>query len=93
LSILYFIPFPLHYVGGVIDRDYTGEIKVILINHGDKTVEIKRHNRVAQLVVEQVCGIEPQYFDADTPTLTPMDITSVIDKQERGLKGFGSTGD
>ena len=38
---------------GVIDPDYTGEIKVILFNHGLKDFEIKKGDRIAQLVLER----------------------------------------
>ena len=39
--------------GGVIDADYTGEIKVILRNHGDTIHEFKAGDRIAQLIVEK----------------------------------------
>jgi len=37
--------------GGLIDADYTGEIKVILGNHGDTNYEFKAGDRIAQLIV------------------------------------------
>ena len=36
---------------GIIDSDYTGEIKVILINHGNKAVRIYPGDRIAQLIL------------------------------------------
>ena len=36
---------------GVIDPDYTGEVKVVLFNHGDKDFEVKKGDRIAQLVL------------------------------------------
>jgi dUTP pyrophosphatase len=36
---------------GVIDPDYTGEIKVVLFNHGPSDFEIKKGDRIAQLVL------------------------------------------
>ena len=36
---------------GVIDPDYTGEIKVVLFNHGEADFEIKKGDRIAQLVL------------------------------------------
>ena len=39
---------------GTIDSDYRGELKVIMINHGDSAFEIRRGDRVAQLVLAPV---------------------------------------
>jgi len=39
---------------GTIDSGYRGEIMVILINHGDAPVEVRRGDRIAQLVVQRV---------------------------------------
>jgi len=63
--------------GGVIEADYTGEIKVILRNHGDTRYEFKAGYRIAQLIVEKI-----QTHDA-------MEIHNLDDK-ERGTQGFGS---
>jgi len=41
----------LHCLAGVIDSNYRGEIKVVLINLGNKTYEIKKGDRVAQLLI------------------------------------------
>lgn len=38
-------------LAGLIDSDYRGEVMISLINHGDRQVEIKRGDRIAQLVV------------------------------------------
>jgi dUTP pyrophosphatase len=64
---------------GVIDPDYTGEIKVVLFNHGDKDFEIKKGDRIAQLVLER----------CETP---PIEEISIVEDTERGSGGFGSTG-
>lgn len=64
---------------GVIDPDYTGEIKVILFNHGLKDFEIKKGDRIAQLILER----------CETP---PIEEISIVDDTERGSGGFGSTG-
>src|ERR1700741_791745 len=39
--------------GGVIDADYTGEVKVILRNHGIEDYQFKAGDRIAQLIVER----------------------------------------
>jgi dUTP pyrophosphatase len=64
---------------GVIDPDYTGEIKVILFNHGLKDFEIKKGDRIAQLILER----------CETP---PIEEISIVEDTERGSSGFGSTG-
>jgi dUTP pyrophosphatase len=64
---------------GTIDSDYRGEVKVILANLGSEPFEIKRGDRIAQLVPAPV---QRAIF------------TQVIslDETERGIGGFGSTG-
>ena len=42
---------------GTIDADYRGEIKVILINLGEETFEIRRGDRIAQMVVAPVSAV------------------------------------
>ena len=64
---------------GVIDPDYTGEIKVVLFNHGMSDFEIKKGDRIAQLVLER----------CETP---PIEEISIVEDTERGSGGFGSTG-
>lgn len=64
---------------GVIDRDYRGIIKVLLFNHGNVDFEIKNGDRVAQLIIEQICN-------AKVEEVTTLDSTS------RNEHGFGSTG-
>ena len=64
---------------GVIDPDYTGEVKVLLFNHGHDVFEVKKGERVAQLVLER----------CETP---PVEELGTIEETERGAGGFGSTG-
>ena len=64
---------------GTIDSDYRGELKVILINHGDSAFEIRRGDRVAQLVVAPVT--RGTWLEVDE-----------LDETARGAGGFGSTG-
>ena len=64
---------------GTIDADYRGEIKVILINHGDAPFTIQRGDRIAQMVVAPVSSID-------------FDLQESLDATERGAGGFGSTG-
>ena len=64
---------------GTIDADYRGEIKVILVNHGEETFEIRRGDRIAQMVVAPVTAAD--FLERDS-----------LDETERGSGGFGSTG-
>ncbi|MBJ7408334.1 MAG: dUTP diphosphatase [Bradyrhizobium sp.] len=64
---------------GTIDADYRGEIKVILINHGQAPFVIKRGERIAQMVIAPVVQA----------ALVPVAVLSATD---RGAGGFGSTG-
>ncbi len=64
---------------GLIDSGYRGEVKVILINHGDETVSFQRGDRIAQLVVVAV------------PEVQLVEVES-LDDSTRGAGGFGSSG-
>jgi dUTP diphosphatase len=64
---------------GTIDADYRGEIKVILVNLGKQPFEVRRGDRIAQLVIARVAEVE----FVETPAL---------DRTGRGAAGFGSTG-
>ena len=64
---------------GTIDSDYRGELKVILINHGDQPFVIARGDRVAQLVLAPV--VLAQWHEVVE-----------LDDTARGAGGFGSTG-
>lgn len=64
---------------GTIDSDYRGEIKVILSNFGSEPFEIKRGDRIAQLVIAR-------YEKAE------FELTDDLSETERGAGGFGSTG-
>ena len=64
---------------GVIDADYRGEVKVVLVNHGKLDYEGKIGERIAQLVVERIDNQDWMEVDG-------------LDGSERAGKGFGSTG-
>lgn len=64
---------------GTIDADYRGEVKVILANLGSEPFEVKRGERIAQLVpaaVQRAAFVE----------------VAELDETARGAGGFGSTG-
>ncbi|WP_409340925.1 dUTP diphosphatase [Paenibacillus sp. MBLB4367] len=64
---------------GTIDADYRGEVKVLLINHGQEAFTITRNERIAQMVFQLVPQIE---------------LTEVQELSDtaRGAGGFGHTG-
>ncbi|XP_038557282.1 deoxyuridine 5'-triphosphate nucleotidohydrolase, mitochondrial isoform X2 [Micropterus salmoides] len=64
---------------GVVDEDYRGNVGVVLFNFGKDTFEVKKGDRVAQLVCERIC-----YPDLEEQ--------QTLDETERGAGGFGSTG-
>ena len=64
---------------GTIDADYRGELKVLLVNHGEAPVEIERGMRIAQLVIAPVSRVE-------------VTLTDNLGATARGSGGFGSTG-
>lgn len=64
---------------GTIDADYRGEIKVILVNHGEDVIQIERGDRIAQMVFAPVIRAEITEVENLSPS-------------ERGTGGFGSTG-
>lgn len=64
---------------GTVDSDYRGELGVIVINHGPRSVIFEAGDRVAQIVLAKVERIEWLPTNALTGT-------------KRGEKGFGSTG-
>jgi dUTP pyrophosphatase len=64
---------------GTIDADYRGEIKVILINHGEQSFGINNGERIAQLVIARHERIS-------------WDEAGILAESERGEGGFGSTG-
>lgn len=64
---------------GTVDADYRGEIKVVLINHGDAAFTVKRGLRIAQLVIQEVPQIRWEEVD-------------ILSETDRGDGGFGHTG-
>lgn len=64
---------------GTVDSDYRGEIKVLLINHGEYTFSVKSGDRIAQLVL------------AKAPQASIVEVKEIA-VTERNSGGFGSTG-
>lgn len=64
---------------GTIDADYRGEIKVLLINHGQAPFTIQNGERIAQMVIAQHATVQ-------------WNETYTLSNTERGDGGYGSTG-
>jgi len=64
---------------GTIDADYRGEIGIIAINWGEKSFNVKRGDRIAQIVVNRVSHVVVEEVDW-------------LDRTDRGEGGFGHSG-
>ena len=69
----------LDTLAGVIDADYRGEVRVVLVNHGREPVRLAPGDRIAQLLVQRVERVVFRKVDA-------------LGETGRGDGGFGSTG-
>ena len=69
--------------GGVIDPDYTGEIRVVLFNSNSNPIKLKRGERIAQLLLFPLMKVEVVEVD---------NIEDFATNKLRGEKGFGSSG-
>ena len=66
-------------LAGVVDSGYRGEIMVCLYNTSDEDVEIKRGDRIAQIIFQEVPAIS-------------LLLREELETSQRGSNGFGSTG-
>lgn len=64
---------------GVIDADYRGCVRVLMLNHGTELLAVAKGDRIAQMVIQHIAR----------PTMTEMD---ELPESGRGENGFGSTG-
>lgn len=67
---------------GTIDADYRGEVAVVLVNHGQDAFEVRRGDRIAQLVVAPVTSC----------AWVPETDLAALGETQRGEGGYGSTG-
>ena len=64
---------------GTIDSGYRGEVGVILANFGEDDFQVKKGDKIAQIVIAPVT--QPEIVE-----------TTEVDETDRGSGGFGSTG-
>ena len=69
----------IHVLAGVIDSEYRGELCVVLKNLGDKTVEITKNMRIAQMLIQPVVHVQIEEVEE-------------LGETARGEGGFGSSG-
>jgi dUTP pyrophosphatase len=65
--------------GGIIDRDFRGNVGVILFNHSNAELKVSCGDRIAQLIIEKI----------ELPTIQEVE---ELPTSVRGEGGFGSTG-
>ncbi|TGZ54628.1 hypothetical protein CRM22_010593 [Opisthorchis felineus] len=64
---------------GVVDQDYRGNVGVVLFNFGNEDFQIKKGDRIAQLICERIF-------------LPELEECEMLSETERGAGGYGSTG-
>ncbi|MEM5820962.1 MAG: dUTP diphosphatase [Candidatus Aenigmatarchaeota archaeon] len=69
----------LHVLAGVIDENYRGEVKVVLVNLSDEEIKIEKFSRIAQLIIIPYLKVDVKEVEE-------------LSDSERGEKGFGSSG-
>ena len=70
----------IHVLAGVIDQDYRGELKAVLINLSDADVMFEAETKVCQMLILPQIAFNIVQGDVNS------------DETKRGDKGFGSTG-
>ncbi len=69
----------LHCLAGVVDENYRGEVKVVMINLGGEEFKVKRGTRIAQFLIVPYLSVDVEEVEELSDT-------------ERGERGFGSSG-
>jgi len=73
------VKYGIHTMAGIIDSDYRGEVKVLLVNLSDTAFEVTQGERIAQMLVTSYLGEDLEEVDD-------------LDDTSRGKGGFGHTG-
>jgi len=71
----------LHIMAGVIDETYRGELGIVIVNLGKKPYEIKKGDRIAQMVIMPYTNVAIRYVKEDH-----------LSQTDRKAKGFGESG-
>lgn len=73
------LEYGIDVLAGVVDRDFRGEVKVLLSNFGEKDFRIQHGDRIAQLIIEKISEVDAIQ-------------TQSVDATLRGSGSFGGTG-
>jgi dUTP pyrophosphatase len=79
------VKYGIDVLAGVIDEDYTGEVKVLLINLGQEDFTVSKNDRIAQLVLMNVNQNRPRLISSS-------EFNCIKEHKGRGTNGFGSSG-
>ena len=63
---------------GVVDRDFRGNVKIVMFNHADVEFKVRKGDKIAQLICEKI-------------VCPDIEVLPVLDQTARGESGFGST--
>ena len=69
----------LHHLAGVIDATFRGEIQVVILNTGTEAYQVKKGDKIAQMLIQKVESVE-------------VEEVAELDDTERGENGWGSSG-
>ena len=72
--------YGIDVLAGVVDKDYRGEIKVILFNSGTSDFQVKKNDKIVQIIIERCIILE---------TVVHCESLNETDRNENG---FGSSG-
>lgn len=74
---------------GVIDQDFTGEINLLVINHGQHPFAFSKYDRLGQIVIlKRFEGVVESFDEKGAKVI----VNTVLHSGKRGDKGLGSTG-
>lgn len=69
----------IHTMAGVVDANYRGEVQIVIINLGSETYDIKKGDRICQMIIERHEQVE-------------LDEVEELDETNRGEGRFASSG-
>ena len=77
---------------GVVDPDYRGDVKVVLINNKEEDFEVNVGDRIAQLILERCTIVREIHLSENGIVQVLNDDDMLVNSSTRGTRGFGSSG-